>query len=222
MTVGTRYTRERLAEASVRCSDIDEVIAFFGTHPYSSLRQYLFQRFEYYGIDISHFPRRRLGASSRRPSADELRSAVAEAVSVTGALQALGRPSTSRQRDLWRQWVAEDGMDTSHFLGQAHQRGRPSSTSKRAEDILIRHDGKHRTKSTLLRRALRDVGVPQQCARCGVEPEWLGKPMTLEIDHVNGDWRDNRQDNLRLLCPNCHAVTATWCRGGRRTRHKAQ
>jgi hypothetical protein len=38
--------------------------------------------------------------------------------------------------------------------------------------------------------------------------------MTLEVDHVNGDRTDDRLENLRLLCPNCHAVTRTWCRGG--------
>ena len=35
--------------------------------------------------------------------------------------------------------------------------------------------------------------------------------MTLEVDHVNGDWSDNRPGNVRLLCPNCHATTDTYC-----------
>jgi hypothetical protein len=64
-----------------------------------------------------------------------------------------------------------------------------------------------------------EVGRPEQCADCEVGPEWLGKPMTLEIDHINGDWSDDREENLRLLCPNCHAITSTWCRGGARRAH---
>ncbi|MFD5447206.1 zinc finger domain-containing protein [Streptomyces sp. NPDC003470] len=42
--------------------------------------------------------------------------------------------------------------------------------------------------------------------------------MTLELDHINGDWTDDRRENLRLLCPNCHATTGTWCRGRARRR----
>ncbi|MEU4996679.1 HNH endonuclease signature motif containing protein [Streptomyces sp. NPDC021622] len=217
MTEPVRYTRELLAKAAESCSTIEEVIAFLGTRPYRNLRRHLFKRFDDFGIDTSHMPRRRRGVACLKPSSEQLQRAVTESSSIAGALRTLDRPVSSRSRSLFSQWAAEDGLDVSHFLGQAHQRGRRGTVPrKRPADVLVKHDGQRRTKTSHLRRALREVGVPDQCDQCGTPPEWNGKPMTLEIDHVNGDWSDDRRENLRLLCPNCHAITSTWCRGGRR------
>jgi hypothetical protein len=221
MTQKRKYTREVLAEAAEHCSSIDGVIAFLGAQPHEHLRRYLLRRFAHYGIDVSHFPHHRSDTVATRPPSDMLRECVANSRSLAELLRKLGRRDNGHQRKPLRQWIAEEGLTTAHFLGQGHQRGMPSTTpSRRPTDVLVKHDGKRRTKTVLLRRALSAIGVPERCAECGTSPVWRGNPITLEIDHINGDWSDDRAENLRFLCPNCHAVTSTWCRGGtRRTAH---
>lgn len=50
-----------------------------------------------------------------------------------------------------------------------------------------------------------------ECIECGID-EWNNKPISLELDHINGDNKDNRLKNLRMLCPNCHSQTPTFRR----------
>jgi len=49
------------------------------------------------------------------------------------------------------------------------------------------------------------------CEFCGIGPSWNDKSLTLQLDHINGVNTDNRLENLRILCPNCHSQTDTWC-----------
>ncbi|KNE82165.1 MULTISPECIES: HNH endonuclease [Streptomyces] len=216
MSSGKRYTRELLIAAAEASSDIDEVIAFLGVRPYHQLRRYLLRRFDHFAIDVSHLAGHRRKSATRRPGRNELHQATSSSLSIAETLRKLNVPDSGRTRTAFRQWAAEENISTSHFLGQAHMRGRPGFVQARPpEQVLVLHSHGHRTRTAVLRRALREIGTPQKCAECGVGPVWLGKPMTLEIDHINGDHSDDRADNLRLLCPNCHAITSTWCRGGK-------
>ena len=63
------------------------------------------------------------------------------------------------------------------------------------------------------------MGVSYVCTICRIN-EWQGQPLTLHLDHINGINNDNRFENLRLLCPNCHSQTETYGRRASRAREE--
>lgn len=77
------------------------------------------------------------------------------------------------------------------------------------EDMLV--TDRPKTSRGYLKKRLIDEGVfEERCSICGLV-DWLGDKLVLELDHINGKNSDNRLENLRLLCPNCHSQTQTYC-----------
>jgi len=66
----------------------------------------------------------------------------------------------------------------------------------------------------LKKRIIRQNRLEYKCSSCSVT-EWMGQPLTLQLDHINGVNTDNRIKNLRFMCPNCHSQTPTWGRKSR-------
>lgn len=103
-------------------------------------------------------------------------------------------------------------IDTSHFLGIRSNRGiahKGGNKKKTASEILVLKTSGIREKTSILRRALLEIGRKYEC-ECGCSPLWRGKKLVLQIDHGNGNELDNRSWNLKFLCPNCHSQTETY------------
>jgi hypothetical protein len=107
------------------------------------------------------------------------------------------------------QCLAHFGMSRAAFVA-AVRRGAVRTRPQRKPIEEMFRPGV--TRSHLRLRLLADGVKEARCERCGLT-EWLGEPAPLQLHHVNGDGRDNRPENLQILCPNCHSLTDTW--GGR-------
>jgi 5-methylcytosine-specific restriction endonuclease McrA len=81
------------------------------------------------------------------------------------------------------------------------------------DDLLI--VGRERNRAHVKLRLLSAGLKENRCEECGIS-EWLEEPLSMTLHHVNGDGEDNRLENLRLLCPNCHSQTPNFARRGRR------
>jgi Zn finger protein HypA/HybF involved in hydrogenase expression len=66
------------------------------------------------------------------------------------------------------------------------------------------------TRTHLKTKILKYDLLPYKCAICGLYPEWNGQILTLQVDHINGNNKDHRLENLRFLCPNCHSQTPNY------------
>ncbi|MFF7307867.1 HNH endonuclease signature motif containing protein [Streptomyces sp. NPDC008137] len=202
------FTTEELKAAAATATSVRGVARALGVPDDSRSRAALGRMLRGQGIDTGHFSHRRVSIPENR-----LRELVKRSTSYADVMRGLGLEVGDTNHRRVRRAVSRLGLDTSHFKRRtwAHsERPAPEPIAHRVLIVLPSDAG--RTNRSQLHRALVEIGVPYACETCGNEGVWLGQPITLQIDHINGDWRDNREENLRYLCPNCHALTETWCR----------
>jgi hypothetical protein len=171
------------------------------------------------GLDAAHLARSDAGVP-RGPklewSEDDLRTAVSTSDSVSEVSRRLGYTPNGGVHRMLVARIRRLNLDTSHFTGMGWARGRRlHGRTTPLSEVLVQ--GSTHSSSTLRRRLVAEGVLAARCAKCGMS-EWRGQPLPLHLDHINGDHTDNRLENLRILCPNCHSITKTWCnRRGRRS-----
>jgi hypothetical protein len=100
-------------------------------------------------------------------------------------------------------------LDTSHFLNRKElSKEARKKINKLSHDELFTINNIDR--KYIKKIIIKDNLLPYVCSLCGIS-EWIGKQLSLHLDHINGVNNDNRLSNLRFLCPNCHSLTETYC-----------
>lgn len=101
----------------------------------------------------------------------------------------------------------------SKTAGKHYQGLIESAKSRRYSNEQVFKKDSTYNRGHLKNRILKENLIENKCAFCEIENEWQGKPIVLHLDHINGDSFDNRLENLRFLCPNCHSQTETYSKG---------
>lgn len=106
--------------------------------------------------------------------------------------------------------VEAEGIDIKHWTGRHVKKPWISAIKPKKTPF------ENLTQQGLRLRVLREKLLEYKCASCGCQSEWNGIPLTLHLDHVDGNRKNHLFSNLRFLCPNCHQQTKTW--GNKRSR----
>ena len=210
-----RWTDEQLIEAVAASTTLAEICRRIGIRPgkYDALRRHVARL----GIDASHIPLSAVGSAGtrrRRWDDDDLAEAVRLSDSVSEVSRRLGYAPNGGVHRMMRAHMRRLSLDDSHFTGMrwAEDFG-PRANALPLSAILVQNST---YGTSTLRKRLIAAGLrPAHCQQCG-RKKWRGMLLPLHLDHINGDHTDHRLENLRILCPNCHALTKTWCGANRR------
>lgn len=146
---------------------------------------------------------------SRSWTEDELKSAAKSSTSVRQVLGKLGLKEAGGNYAQIKKYLAYYQIDVLKFKGRGWSKGLKGIGKPRytLEQILIENSD---FQSFKLKKRLFEAGIKKRkCKECGWSEKSVDGRIPLELDHVNGNSHDNRLENLRVLCPNCHSLKPT-------------
>lgn len=149
-----------------------------------------------------HYTQQRAHEWRQRP--DELDTVLREATSSKDAAARLGLSNSRSGIQAVRELLDERGFGE---IAKAQHSSVAGTRSRLGLEILVANSTANTTSARRVIR--RESLLPDVCSLCELGTEWRGKPITLILDHINGDPRDHRIENLRFVCPNCESQLPT-------------
>lgn len=140
---------------------------------------------------------------------EQLKDACKKANSYRNVLSQLGLKEAGGNYKTIKNKIKEFNIDVSHFTGKGWNKGLKYNPNPAIpiKELLVKNSKYQSHK--LRKRVLKDGYFESKCYNCNLT-EWLNQPITLELEHIDGDNTNNEITNLTLLCPNCHSQTSTW------------
>ncbi|MBI4919767.1 HNH endonuclease [Candidatus Azambacteria bacterium] len=139
----------------------------------------------------------------------QLKNAVKNSFSYRQVLTKLNLREAGGNYAQIKRYIREFELDIKHFKGRGWNLGMRGIGIPRIplEKILVKNSNFQSFK--LKKRLFAADLKPKNCEECGWSQRTADGYLPLELDHINGDHYDNRIDNLRVLCPNCHSLKPT-------------
>ena len=134
----------------------------------------------------------------RKETREDFVKVIAESESMAEAARKMGM-----SYDTFKRKAQHYGVFNPNQAGKGRKKPKVFKTREDVFKIFDYNVGREAIKNWYL------LENTYECERCGIS-KWNGEHLTLELEHINGNRRDNRIENLKLLCPNCHSQTETW------------
>lgn len=106
--------------------------------------------------------------------------------------------------------ITKSSLQRAVAAGRFRLRQEDRNIRRSAEQYAKSQIGNKGARGKIRAKILEDDALPYVCAECGIDT-WRQRPLTLRLDHVNGDPGDHRMENMRFLCPNCDSQQDTYC-----------